>query len=74
MNTFTKLVLGFFALWFLSFYVVPIDSSDVTRYQRSNMEVYIDNLTGCHYLRNAFGSITPRMDKDGKQVCRGYPK
>ena len=36
---------------------------------RSNMELLTDYGTGCQYLyRN--GSITPRMGRDGNQVCK----
>lgn len=32
--------------------------------------VYIDGETGCHYLATYHdGALTPRMDRNGKQVC-----
>lgn len=34
-----------------------------------NMFVYVDDLTGCQYLRTYKGGITPRLNKDGKQIC-----
>lgn len=37
---------------------------------RSGMKVKIDNLTGCEYLRTYEGGLTPRLDADGKQICR----
>ena len=33
------------------------------------MFVYVDDLTGCQYLRTYKGGITPRLNKDGKQIC-----
>src|SRR5262245_20213455 len=36
----------------------------------SNMFIYIDYGTGCHYIATpVFGSLTPRLDRDGKQIC-----
>jgi len=35
---------------------------------RSGMMVLTDSLTGCQYLYR--GSLTPRMDRNGKQVCQ----
>jgi hypothetical protein len=42
---------------------------------RSGMWVLIDARTGCHYLGwdgayNRGAAITPRMDNNGKQVCK----
>ncbi len=36
----------------------------------SGMNVYRDNLTGCEYLGITHGGLTPRMDRNGQQVCR----
>jgi hypothetical protein len=41
------------------------DSDSLT--ERSGMMVLTDHLTGCQYLYR--GSITPRMDAGGKQLC-----
>jgi len=49
-----------------------IDSTDKSATQRSGMTLYIDNMTGCHYLGALFGGVTPRLDNTGKQVCTGY--
>jgi hypothetical protein len=47
----------------------PYDNSDPPS-GRSNLIIRTDSLTGCEYLRDAVGGgITPRMGKDGKQVC-----
>jgi len=36
---------------------------------RSGVELVIDHGTGCQYLQSQLGYLTPRMDKEGKQVC-----
>lgn len=36
---------------------------------RSGLRIKTDHLTGCQYFVTALGSITPRMEGDGKQVC-----
>lgn len=41
------------------------DSED----SRSGVTPRIDHLTGCQYLTTPRGSITPRLRKDGTQVC-----
>ena len=45
----------------------PRDDSDGPS-EPSHMEVFTDHLTGCQYLYRA--SLTPRMDRTGKQVCK----
>ncbi|TQI78737.1 hypothetical protein FHU10_1222 [Serratia fonticola] len=45
------------------------DETDGT--SRSGMALYIDAGTGCQYLAVSGSGITPRMDKDGYQVCKG---
>lgn len=37
---------------------------------RSGMGVEIDPGTGCHYLKGERGHLIPRMDPQGKQICR----
>ena len=47
------------------------DSTDNGR-KRSEMGLYVDNATGCHYLKTAFGKkLTPRLDRNGYQICTG---
>ena len=38
---------------------------------RSQMALRVDHGTGCQYLESSRGSLTPRMGRDGKQVCKG---
>lgn len=33
------------------------------------VDVMVDGLTGCQYLRTGRTGITPRMGRDGKQIC-----
>ena len=47
------------------------DDSDAPPH-RSGLRIKTDALTGCQYLLT-INSITPRMDKTGKQVCRSHP-
>lgn len=35
----------------------------------SGMSLYTDALTDCQYLSTPFGSLTPRLDRSGKQIC-----
>ncbi|MEG3640470.1 DUF6440 family protein [Magnetococcus sp. PR-3] len=44
------------------------DSTDYPG-QRSGMEIYVDALTGCHYLTTARGGLTPRVDQQGHNIC-----
>ena len=45
----------------------PRDDSDGPT-ENSHMEVFTDHLTGCQYLYR--GSLTPRMDQNGHQICK----
>jgi len=48
----------------------PRDDTD-SRSERSDMRLYTDHGTGCQYVKGGmFGGITPRLDKDGKPMCR----
>lgn len=37
---------------------------------RSGMSLYHDALTGCEYVGVLFHGFTPRLDANGKQICR----
>lgn len=47
----------------------PRDDSDSVE-GRSGLVPRTDALTGCQYLTGPSGSITPRLGRDGKQVCK----
>ncbi|MGM3162412.1 hypothetical protein ACS25C_16775 [Dickeya undicola] len=40
---------------------------------RSGLSLYTDAGTGCQYLSAGGSGITPRMDKDGYQICDDRP-
>lgn len=50
-------------------WLIPYDDSDSPP-RRSGMVIYKDHLTGCEYLGKFFGGVTPRLDTNGRQVCR----
>ena len=37
--------------------------------KRSGLELRFDHGTGCQYLVTRQGHITPRLGRDGKQIC-----
>jgi hypothetical protein len=63
-------LIGSFAVQFASGYF-DRDSTDTVD-QRSNMRLHTDALTGCQYLSVVGGGITPRMGRDGQQMCGGH--
>lgn len=46
------------------------DSDDAEKGIRSGMMIHVDHKTGCEYFSTIFGGPTPRLDRDGKQICR----
>lgn len=69
-------------LWFaVAIYAVlaiftPYDDTDPAGpFQRSGLGLYTDARTGCQYVKaGAFGGTTPRLDRDGRQICIGQQK
>lgn len=49
--------------------IVPRDDTDSAT-QRSNLRLYTDHGTGCQYVAKFWGSPVPRMNAEGKQVCK----
>lgn len=45
------------------------DSTDPAN-GRSGLELRTDAMTGCQYLESSDGALTPRLGRNGKQVCR----
>lgn len=39
--------------------------------ERSGLRLHTDNLTGCQYLSAPSAGLTPRLNRDGKQLCGG---
>lgn len=53
----------------------PRDSTDAATGPRSGMVVRVDELTGCQYLRDERGGLTPRLDGAGRPICdRSTPR
>lgn len=48
--------------------VLPRDDTD-TPTERSGMGLYTDHRTGCQYLGRSLGTLTPRLDAEGKPMC-----
>ena len=45
------------------------DTDNRKTFDRSGLSLYIDHSTGLHYiLAGLFGSIIPRLDKDGNHI------
>jgi len=41
--------------------------------RRSGLGLYIDNATGCHYVKAGLcGTLVPRLDKNGDIICGGW--
>lgn len=57
---------------------IPRDDTDPPSGPRSGLVVFIDHLTGCEYLalsiNNTASPLTPRLQPDGKPVCRGVER
>lgn len=47
----------------------PRDDTDAPG-ERSGLHPYTDHSTGCQYLARSSGSLTPRLDASGRQICR----
>ncbi len=71
-TTLIAMLTVFVGLWLTAYYL-PYDDTDAPP-ARSGMAVHRDALTGCEYLRLPApfggGTLTPRLDVDGKQICR----
>lgn len=51
-------------------WVQPYDDTDnKTTKERSGLRLYTDHKTGCQYLVTLTGSITPRLNNNGKNNC-----
>lgn len=76
MNQFIKknLILIFFVGLVVYDFAKPIDSTDVSRFNRSGLRLITDNFTKCQYLSSPHGFfgkevLVPRVDKNGKHIC-----
>lgn len=66
-------VIVFLAMSWLAF-KSGLTRDDTDGLTRSGLALYTDTATGCQYLSANGSGITPRMDKDGYQVCKGTAK
>lgn len=66
-----KSLICFFALSGLAGCVRTFDNTDnPTTGASSGLVVYVDNQTGCQYLRvGGFDGIFPRLGSDGRPMC-----
>ena len=68
------LLVSFVTVWIFLYWAVmvllPRDTTDPPG-GRSGISLYVDSLTGCHYLGTLFGGLTPRLDAEGEQICTG---
>ena len=62
--TFTLIV-----LW--DVFLRKLDSSDKSRWERSNMSIRTDHLTGLQYLEGKRGGLTPRLNYH-REHMKGY--
>lgn len=46
-----------------------LDATDNANGARSGVRLRTDHGTGCQYLETSGGGITPRLGRDGVQVC-----
>lgn len=51
----------------------PVDDCD-SPIGRCGMKPMTDHRTGCQYLATSSGGLTPRLDADGRQICRKEPR
>ena len=56
------------ALFYFLINASGFNKDDTDGEKRSGMKPLIDARTGCQYLASN-GGITPRLDKNGKQIC-----
>ncbi len=46
------------------------DTDNKKENKRSGLNLYIDNRTGCHYIKGGIlGTLILRLDKNGKHIC-----
>lgn len=41
--------------------------------RRSGLALFTDAQTGCQYVGSAWGGLTPRIGRDGHQICGAAP-
>ena len=61
-----------FSLLFFSAWFIPYDETDdIDNGERSDIKFITDYGTGCQYLKfSYFSEAIPRVNSDGKHICR----
>lgn len=65
MNVMIALLIGWLVFSLIAGW--PTDDTDKSAWERSGVKLVRDYGTGCQYLQTTQGSLTPRLDADGKQ-------
>jgi len=63
-------LVGLLALLCLSVTVVAIANVGGDPLRSPHMAIARDPGTGCEYLLGVAGTLTPRLDRDGRHLCR----
>ena len=64
-------LLGTFVMYVWAFLFVDYDDTDdAANGERSGVALVTDYGTGCQYLQSTQGHLTPRLNSDGKQICK----
>lgn len=58
----TWIVVGILLSLAWSFFIQPVDDSDVSRYDRSGLKILTDNKTGQQYLTTSKGGLVVRSE------------
>jgi len=65
------MVAGLVVVVIIAARAIPHDTTDPEG-GRSGLSLYIDELTGCQYIRvGFFTKLTPRLDENGAHLCKG---
>jgi len=64
-------VIIFLLLGLVAMKDIKRDSTDSPT-KRSELILKVDYETGCEYLSEPRGGITPRLDSTGKHICRAH--
>jgi hypothetical protein len=61
-------IFAWILLWLFNMTTFGRDSTDPSYGSRSGFSIKTDAFTGCQYLDSSHG-LTPRLDRNGKQIC-----
>lgn len=64
-----------FLFWTPNATNTPLDDTDnKLTGDRSNLHILVDHGTGCQYLTQPRGGLTPRLNLNGAPICKGPAK